>query len=133
MVLYEMIKKIEKNNIEEGTMEKREYQRVGVDGLDADISDGIGFFPGTINDISRFGICMTDLPKRLNNKTDKMTVVVSGHGSNFKMIVRPKWSSEIGLHKMVGFQIINTPWAWTDFVMRFETEPDEDVWDVINL
>ncbi len=115
-------------------MENRQFQRVDINNLNADISDGIGFFPGTISDISRSGMCMTDLPKRLNDKTNKMTVVVNGQGKNFKMLVRPKWSAETGLRKMVGFEIINTPWQWADFVKKFETPPDEeDVWDVINL
>ncbi len=117
----------------EEKMDKREYTRIEVDGLGADISDGVGFFPGTISDVSRFGLCMSDLPKRINNKTEKMTVVVSGHGKNFKMLVRPKWSTETGLRKMVGFQIVNTPWAWTDFVMQIEPESEDDVWGVINL
>lgn len=114
-------------------MEHREHERVEIDGLNADISDGIGFYPGTISDISRFGICLTDLPKRIDDKTKKMTVVISGYGSNFKLLVRPKWSVGDGMRKVVGFEIINTPWAWTGFAKRFEPEPDTDVWDVVYL
>lgn len=114
-------------------MDNRKHQRVEVDGLGADISDGVGFFPGMISDISRCGMRMTDLPNRLNDKTKKMTVVVSGHGKNFKMFIRPKWSVKTGLRKMIGFEVVGNPWAWTDFVMQFESEPEDDVWEVINL
>ncbi len=114
-------------------MESRAYQRMEIQGLDADISDGIGFFPGVISDVSRFGIRMADLPKRISSDKRRMTIVISGHGKNFKMLVRPKWSSDTGLRKMMGFEILNTPWEWTDFVMKLEPTADLDVWDVINL
>ncbi len=114
-------------------MENRKYQRLAIDGLSGDISDGVGFFPGTITDISRFGMRMTDLPKRLDDKMQKMTVVISGRGKNFKMLVRPKWITRTGFRKMMGFQIINTPWAWTDFVMAFEPGADADVWGDVDM
>lgn len=115
-------------------MDKREHRRVEMQGLSGDISDGIGFFPGIISDISRYGMRITDLPKRVNSNARRMTVVVSGHGRNFKMLVHPKWTEETGLRKMVGFEIVNTPWEWTDFVMKNEPKPaDENVWDVINI
>ena len=113
--------------------EHRKYHRMDVEGFNADISDGIGFFPGVISDVSRFGILMKDLPKRLDDSARKMTVVVSGHGKNFKMLVRPKWSRQTGLRKKVGFEIINSPWEWTQFVMKMEPDVSDDVWDVINL
>lgn len=113
--------------------EHRKYQRMEVDGYNADISDGIGFFPGVVSDVSRFGFLMTDLPKRISPVAKRMTVVVSGHGKNFKMLVRPKWSNDSGFRKMMGFEIINTPWEWTEFVMKIEPDADHDVWDVINL
>ncbi len=114
-------------------MGNRTYERVEIEGLNADISDGKGFFPGVIYDISRFGLRMTDLPKRINEKKQRMTAVISGHGRNFKMIVRPRWVERVGLRKMVGFEIINTPYDWTDFVMRHEPQSEGDAWEVINL
>lgn len=111
-------------------MDNRRYQRVDVSGYSADISDGVGFYPGVISDISRAGVGMSDLPKRIDDTTRKMIVVVSGPGVNFKMLIRPKWSVEVGFQKIVGFEILNIPWAWTEFVMRFEEEPEEDVWEI---
>jgi hypothetical protein len=114
-------------------MGNRVYRRVEVQGFNADISDGKGFFPGVISNVSRFGIRMSDLPKRVDEKANRMTVVVSGRGKNFKMLVRPKWAELEGSRKIVGFEIINTPFEWTDFVMNLEPKEDRDVWDTINL
>ena len=114
-------------------MGNRVYQRVEVSGFQADVSDGMGFFPGEVCDVSRFGLCMRDLPKRVNETSNRMTVVVSGNGKNFKMIVRPKWSQASGLRKTVGFEILNTPYEWTDFILRLEPKGDQDAWDTIYL
>jgi len=113
--------------------EQRRYERVGIQGLEADVSDGVGCFPGVITDISRFGMLMTDLPKRVDGSVKRMTVVVSGHGKNFKMLVRPQWSKDTGLRQQMGFQILSTPWEWTSFVMKLEPKNETDVWGVVNL
>ncbi len=114
-------------------MGKRVYQRVEVYGFHADVSDGMGFFPGQVSDVSRFGLRMTDLPKRINEKVNRMTVVINGEGKNFKMLLKPKWSQPTGMRKMVGFEILNTPYEWTDFVLHREAKDDKDAWDVIVL
>ncbi len=110
-------------------MEKRKFQRVTVGGLQADISDGMGFFSGEIGDISRDGILVKDLPKRLNEQVVKMTIVVSGNGCSFKMLIRPRWAELDGLRKSVGFKIINTPWGWSEFAKGCEPKVAVDAWD----
>lgn len=104
-----------------------------MDNLTVDVSDGVGFFQGLVSDISRFGMCLTDLPKRLNGAARKMTVVVSWKGEHFKMDVRPRWFTEDGAGKYVGVEITNAPWSWTEFVMKFEPAIEKDVWDTIHL
>lgn len=114
-------------------MGHRAYQRIEIEGLNADISDGKFFFPGIISDISRFGMRLNDLPRRIDEKAKRMTAVVSGHGKNFKMIIKPRWAEKVGLRKMVGFEIINTPYEWTDFVMKLEPADNDDVFNSINI
>jgi hypothetical protein len=114
-------------------MERRKYQRIVMENLSVDVSDGVGFFPGIVSDVSRFGMSMTDLPKRLDGDVKKMIVVISGKGGHFKMSVRPKWSTSDGLRKSVGAEISNTPWGWTEFVMNFEPVFHDDVWGEVRL
>lgn len=106
-------------------MGKRAYQRVRIDDFQVDISDGRGFFPGVISDVSRFGLGMMDLPKRINETVNRMTVVVTGQGKTFKMVVKPRWSDHAGLRKIIGCEIINAPYTWTDFVLRIEPRKDK--------
>ncbi len=101
--------------------------------LSVDISDGIGFYPGIVTDVSRFGIGLRDLPKKLDTDGTRLVLVVSGRDSHFKMPVRPRWVSKEGLRRSVGVEISNAPWGWTEFVMEYEPRVNEDVWGEINL
>ena len=113
-------------------MERRKFQRIETYGISADVSDGTGFFLGTVQDVSRFGLCMSDMPKKLNDNVKKMTVVVSGKGEHFKMSVRPRWSTKNTPKKTVGAEILNAPWGWTEFVMNFEPSHG-NAWGEIHL
>lgn len=110
-------------------MEKRHYQRVAVKNLTVDASDGAGFFHGEIADASRNGICLTEIPVKLDENSKKMTLVVNGSGKNFKMIVTPRWYTATDrLSKSVGVEIVDPPPEWTEFIMSLEPHPEDDVW-----
>ena len=108
-------------------MNKRRYRRMEVVNFSVDVSDGKGFFSGQVTDLSRFGLQLNDIPKRLNHKASKLSVVVSGNGKNFKMQAIPKWACENGHHKIVGIELVNVPSSWSQFVMGVEPG-DVDVW-----
>jgi hypothetical protein len=114
-------------------MEKRRYQRIAIENLSVDVADGVGFFQGMVSDISRSGICMTDLSERLNGDVKKMTVVVSGKGANFRMNVRPRWYTHGGVRKIVGVEMINAPVGWAEFVIGVEPVFQQDILDENNI
>jgi len=76
------------NIIGEELTKQRNHPQLEIKNLSVDASDGVGFFQGVISDVSRFGVCLTDLPKKLNGKAKIMTVVVNGQGKNSKMSAR---------------------------------------------
>lgn len=90
-----------------------------------DVSDGLGFFSGSVNNLSRVGLCMNDLPAKLDQNARRLSIVVSGHGKNFKMVATPRWTEEGKYKKNIGVEIINAPWGWTEFVMSMEPRFDE--------
>lgn len=100
--------------------EKREHPRMDVLELQADISDGNDFFSGTVKNISRFGLAITDIPTTLNQDADIYSVIIDGPGIHFKLLVRPVWEHNDGSHKTIGSVIENSPWTWTDYVMGKE-------------
>ena len=101
--------------------------------LTVDVSDGVGFFPGVVSDISRFGIKIKDLPKRINAEAQRLTIVVSGRSGHFKMKVRPRWAKGTGHIKIIGAEISNVPWGWTEFVMGLEPIFQDEVWGSLRL
>jgi hypothetical protein len=103
-------------------MEQRKHPRIVIENIEADISDGKGFYNGAVLDISRFGISITDIPKRLDNSADIYSVILDGPGIHFKLLVRPIWEKENGISKTIGAQIENSPWTWAEFVMNRENE-----------
>lgn len=94
-------------------------------GIQADISDGRGFFTGTVRDISRFGMALDDIPEKMDSHAKQITIIVAGQDKRFRMKIVPKWETAIGHQKIIGCQIEHTPYAWTEFVMSFE--PDDDI------
>ncbi len=110
-------------------MNKRKNNRIEVEDITVDVSDGIGFCSGTASDISKFGLCLTNMAKKLGKDAENLTVVISGKKRVFKMKVKPKWIEEEGLSKKIGAEIENAPWEWTEFVMDLdEEEEEEDIW-----
>ena len=98
----------------------------------AELSDGFGFFSGTVCDISRCGMLLDDVPKKLNHKLKKLTVVVSTNKKNFKISAIPKWGRENNHRKLIGVEIINAPSGWIDFVRKHEPKDiGDDVWAAV--
>ncbi len=108
-------------------MEQRKYVRSNMIGMEVDISDRAGFCTGTIRDISRFGICITDIPRKLHAKNGLFDVVITGQGHSFRLKAQEKWETKDGLTTIVGAFIDNVPWDWTEMVMQHEPESD-DIW-----
>lgn len=94
--------------------------------LMADISDGKGFFIGSIDNISRFGLQVSDLPKQLDINAEILTAIINGQGENFKMFLKPRWEVVNGQKKRVGLEIESCSWGWTDYVMGLERKRSED-------
>jgi len=113
-------------------MEKRQHHRMTVSNLNVDISDGHGFFSGTVEDLSRIGLQLADIPKKLDEKAKTLSIVVSGKGQHFKMRAKPRWAQGTSFSKKVGLEIVNASWGWTEFVMKFEPVCD-DIWGEIRL
>ncbi len=110
---------------------KRKFERVELRGLIADIADGSFVFDGLIEDVSTTGFKISQLPKQFELKLKNYVTVISGYKKNFKIVIQPRWTRRTnnGYYQEVGFQIINPPWAWTEFIQEMLPEIDtEDVW-----
>lgn len=112
-------------------MDKRQYPRVQVANMMVDISDRVGFCSGVVKDVSRFGICITDIPRKLHPKNDCVEAVIFSQGQKFKLKLRQRWLKKSGVNMEVGARIDNVPWAWTEMAMG--GEPDSgDIWGTMD-
>ena len=102
--------------------------------MTATISDGKFAFEGSVEDVSRTGFKMTDIPAKFDPESPDCTAVVNGKTRSYKFAVRPTWSSEEGISQVVGFEIISPPVEWIDLLdcldpdgklLFFEFEEDE--------
>lgn len=96
--------------------ENRNQPRLQLKNMSVDIFDGVGFFSGTIKDISRYGLCMKQVPSSLEDGMRRLTIVVSGMDKNFRMIVRPRWFNYDGYTQDIGVRIVESPRAWQQFI-----------------
>jgi hypothetical protein len=108
-------------------MKKRCHQRVEVQNLVANLSDGVDFFSGTVSNISRLGLLLNDIPQKLKSQGKKLSIIVTAKGRNFKMQVEQKWVSGDKSQRKMGVEILDPPLDWTVFAMICEPK-DEDIW-----
>ncbi len=108
-------------------MSKRRHQRIEVQNLVANLSDGSDSFSGTVSNISRLGMLLSCIPQRLKSQGKKLSIIVYSKGRNFKMQVEPKWVCENKSEIKMGVAILDPPLGWTMFAMICEPK-DEDIW-----
>lgn len=104
-------------------MDTRE-KRVGV-AMTATMSDGFFVFEGSVENVSRTGFKMTDIPAKFDAESSECTAVISSKTKNYKFSIRPTWSTEEGIYKVVGFEIISPPAEWLELLD--ELDPDGKV------
>ena len=98
-------------------MNRREH-RVSV-AMESSISDGTNMFNGFVSNVSRNGIKIIDVPKKLDPSASYLTVI-SGKGKNFKFHVSPRWQKEDSHYKEIGFKIISPSLKWIRFLKDLE-------------
>lgn len=96
-------------------------KRVGVT-MTATMSDGNFVFEGSVENISRTGFKMTDIPSKFNPESSECTAVISSKMKNYKFAIKPSWSTEKGIYKVVGFEIISPPAEWIAFLDVLDPE-----------
>lgn len=108
-------------------MEQRKYFRAKIDAAEVLISDGAGFCTGTLKDCSRFGLCITDIPRKIHYENGSFLAAISHNTLNFKLKIKECWEAKDGLSIKIGGAIEDVPWDWTEMVMQYEPK-SHDVW-----
>lgn len=105
---------------EEGSISnscRREFPRVDIKNLRADISDGLASYSGRVTNISSHGLCLRDLPEKLPDSRSLLSVVVQGQIESYRIVARPRWTSvQKNKDKTLGVEIASSPTGWQKFV-----------------
>jgi len=107
---------------EQRMAEQRKHQRVAVDGMSVDLSDGTGFCSGVVQDISQSGLCVADMTMRFGKNSGVFTVVAASGHRRFKLRVKPVWEESSGSTKRMGLEIREPSWAWLEYVWSLELQ-----------
>jgi hypothetical protein len=96
----------------------RESVRHETIGLMTNISDGKSTFVGVIEDVSRNGLRVSQVPANFDDTVDRCYSLVHGPHDNFAIALQPRWVRQTnrGMYKMIGFEIEAPPEKWTAFV-----------------
>jgi len=100
---------------------KRRFFRMNAQGMEADISDDIGFCSARVKDVSRFGVCLSDMTRKPYVKGDKFLLIISDQeGHRFKMHAQGRWDVGQGSDMIFGAEIKTAPWGWTELISAIE-------------
>jgi hypothetical protein len=104
---------------------KRRHPRVEVQGFVGDVADGNFVLEGVIDDVSSGGFKMSNLPRNFSASNNNYTMVISGKGKHYRLIVVPCWKKTAAdSHSLdVGFKIVQASWEWSEFILN-EISPD---------
>ena len=108
-------------------MNRRINQRVEVQNVVANLSNKGKSFAATVNDVSRDGILLTDIPQTIQDHKEQLSIVVSAKSTDFKLVVIPKWINENSSDRRMGLEILDAPLDWILFVMDYHPT-DENIW-----
>lgn len=108
-------------------MNRRINQRVEVQNVIANLSSEGKSFAATVNDVSRDGILLSDIPAMTQDSNEQLSIIVSVKNTDYKMIVIPKWINENNSERRMGLEIIDAPLDWILFVMDYHPT-DENIW-----
>jgi hypothetical protein len=105
---------------------RRKCERYKTSGLESNISDGKSAFLVVVEDISKTGVGVSEIPADFDDTVHKCLAVINAPLEDFKLDLNPKWvrSAGNGKYKKIGFQINNPSAEWVKFVEQIKGDPD---------
>ena len=104
--------------------DRRNFKRHQTPDLKSNISDGNSAFLVVVEDLSKTGVGLSQVPARFDETVNKCLAVVNAPHNDFKLNLNPRWVqvSEKGKHKKIGFEIENPSPEWIEFVESFNVD-----------
>jgi len=89
----------------------------------SNVFDGRSAVLGVVEDISREGLCVSNIPSSFEDTIETCYMVVNGPHGDFYLALKPRWArpANKGMYKTMGFKIDRAPDTWTDFLENVES------------
>lgn len=102
----------------EGVQKRREPRASIEKRLLADISDGINSFTGLVENISRMGLCIRDVPENISIANEFLSVVIRTGADEMQVVGRPCWQYlQQPKGRKIGLEITSSSSNWNDYVL----------------
>jgi len=101
----------------------RQHNRHKTLGLMSFISDGKSSVLGIVENLSATGIRVGQIPMDFDDTVQKCKAIIHSPTGDFNVYLIPRWTQKtnMGMYKTIGFQIIDPPQGWTEFVRELES------------
>lgn len=105
-------------------MDSRE-NRINVS-MQSSLSQGNFVFNGTVKNISKNGLMISDVPSKFKCTSEKCITIVDDGEINYKLTIVPTWCNGIGTCQEIGFAIVGGSMDW--ILMVNEMDKGKDIW-----
>ncbi len=99
--------------------DKRRSTRYNISPVRVNVTDGNHFHAATINNISTLGICLKNLPKKIFDKAERLTVIINEKEQNHHTLyVQPVWTTTGSSGRKLGARIETASSQWFNFLQN---------------
>ncbi len=100
---------------------RRQDERFKIAPLMVQVSDGHRSAQGTINNISRCGLCLKNLPEIISRTAERLTVTLTQQGAELRTLhVQPVWTQADDTGLAIGSILHQPPARWREFVREHQ-------------
>ena len=101
-------------------MEQRRNARTSVANIDVELLDKYGISTGILKNVSKFGVCITGIPRIQQAKNSLLPALISGKGYMIILQLEEKWIKKKGAVMVMGAKLDNAPLCWMEMVRDLE-------------
>lgn len=109
------------------TEERRNSRRLQPPGLKSNLSDGSSTFFVVVDDVSKTGVGISQVPEGFDETVHRCFAVINGPLEDFTLVLQPRWvdAPSLDTPRRIGFHIDDPPGEWVDFVTSLKGEVGE--------
>lgn len=100
---------------------RRRDSRLSIAPIAVRVSDGRRSAPASLSNISRYGLCLKNLPEQLIQTAEKLTVSFTEQGTGLQNLrIQPLWMHAEDTGLAIGSTVHKPPPQWLEFVRKHQ-------------